>query len=156
MADTKASAACLPRGEKREKFRMMERLKATIRIRVWKSCDLNLLSLELATVTGVLGSPYSRSNPDFVQSHPKEILSQDLCITTGVVWIFALGFSKSFNMIIHVIHLGLNCVLQSPKFSYSLSLPFFSSSFTSSCLFLFPPSPLLFSCSLSQIDVCPL
>lgn len=85
MADTKASAACLPRGEKRENFRMMERLKATIRIRVWKSCDLNLLSLELATVTGVLGSPYSRSNPDFVQSHPKEILSQDLCITTGVV-----------------------------------------------------------------------
>ena len=59
---------------------MMERLKATIRIRVWKSCDLNLLSSELATVTGVLGSPYSRSNPDFVQSHPKEILSQDLCI----------------------------------------------------------------------------
>jgi len=78
MADTKASAVCLPRGEKREKFPrfgMMERLKATIRIRVWKSCDLNLLSLELATVTGVLGSPYSRSNPDFVQSHPKEILS---------------------------------------------------------------------------------
>lgn len=71
------------------------------------------------------GEPIQQIQPRLCAVSPQGNFILRSLYTMGAVWIFALGFSKSFNLIVHVINLGLNCVLQSPKFSYSLSLPFF-------------------------------
>ena len=71
------------------------------------------------------GEPIQQIQPRLCAVSPQGNFIPRSLYTMGAVWIFALCFSKSFNLIIHVINLGLNCVFQSPKFSYSLSLPFF-------------------------------